>query len=234
MDGNSNAMNVRRMFPAGVIRSAGWQGDQALTENHLRGRQIAVDAGTTVQIMGVMDPAVIHRWRVNVGVTLASVAAPLAPTGLALRYTLRPSVESDVIFRRLTVPLNGGQTVFVVGRTLSITVENPSSIQLAANYNIDDQATSSPATWLDRESFTCPPADRVIDIPPFCQGFTVLQASAGPGVHLKGWDLAGLAVYDENLPAPRSAEIPVNPGLTYTLASLVNPIAVTIIYRCAG
>lgn len=232
---NWNQLNPSRMFNPGVIAGAPWQGDQGLTENHLRGRRIVIPAGSTLeQIMGVVDAANIHRWRVNLGCQLPpGTAFPAVPPGYHLQFRIEPSVESDEIPRLVTVPLTGAYSTFVNGRSLRILVTNDSPVDLEAHYAIDDQFTAAPTAWSDYEGFFPLAGVEWLSIPPFAQSMVFLMPVGG-SVDLTGTNSAGANVYFETFPAPRSVEIPICPGLSYSVAPTGAPGSLSVLYRCYG
>lgn len=235
-DANANPLNNRRMFQAGLVGGAPYQGDEGLYSNSLRGKQIRVEPGATdIQIGAAMDAHVIQRWRANVSVTLPPDVVTAFPDHLALTFTIVSSIESEVISRRVQVPLGGAQTTFFVGRSFTLKVSNPSGLALDANYGVDGQYTATPALWTDSESLhVLQLAGTDLNIPQFAKRMTILQPSVSGGLTLVGTNTAGTICYDEFIPANRVEDISISPGLHYTVTGFVGPVDTNIIYFCEG
>jgi len=175
------------------------------------------------------------RWKVTLAChqTRGTTLAPL--TAYYLDVTVRGANENDQVDQVVQVPLGGAQVIYCVGRTLTITVDNPTDLDLTLNYRLDE-ATPGLSAWTVTQALVGSAlTETELVLPNFVNTLQLYSASGGPTWTLRGYDLAATLLYSEVLSAPRSDAIPVLPTLLYTLEpTLGAAVPASLLFQCSG
>jgi len=210
--------------------------DPAMGRGYRIGDQRVVPAGATgfsIHNHGLVDH--YYRWKVKLACSFPTGVPDPATDGMRLRFHIFGKAENDRIEHRVSVSPNDAQVVYVHGRSVEILCDNPTTVPLVAQYNLDEAAPGL-STWEDMEFFTALAVETPLDIPPFCDAFVVLSpGAAAPAPRIRGYLPGGVVGYDEVLAVPRPLAIPRTPNLDYTIAPTgAVPQVHTVHYQCVG
>lgn len=191
----------------------------------------------------------VSRWKVIMATTIPAGQAIPPFAAIGLRFHVRSAMGNEFIPRRCFVragiavdgneftdqAIIGGQTLYVPGRSLDLTVENPNAFPVFAHYGTDE-ATAGFSYWSDFESITTIfGAEVQLDLPAFTHSFTVYGLSTASAPDLRGYNSAGVLVYQQVLPFGQSFDVRNDNGLNYTLQPAVGgPATYHVLYNCIG
>lgn len=197
---------------------------------------IVPSTGTPVTVVPSTGSQVQQRYRISLRVVDTTGGVGLTVLR-GVRFFVATSLENEQIIRRVFVPASGATTLFVEGRTLGITAESFSSVNLQVHVSVDedDGSSSGFSTWTDVQVMQDIAVTTSLDIPPFCQSFILLSPTGTPAPTLTGFSSAGIISYSEVIAVPRSTEIPHTPGLFYQLTPVAGaPRQHVVHYTCEG
>lgn len=175
------------------------------------------------------------RWKVTLYADSAPDGIYAANTSYYLTVRIAPKAENDEITRVVQIQRGGTQIVYGPGRTLVVTVDNPTNQPLVIHYNLDEATPGLSPFRGNAELLADAGVAEELLPPPFATDLQLFGVAGGTGWILRGWNLSGTLVYEEVLAVPRSASIPILPTLRYTLEPAVGLAQTAVIqYSCVG
>lgn len=192
---------------------------------------VPAGAGMTVGIPEVSLQNVtmadrIMRWGIVLAAEIPDGTVIPANTALGLQFVIRATSANELIPKTVYTEAGVGEVgparlMYARGRTLAIVAMNPTAVDLYAHYGLDN-AVAGFSTWQTFEEITTDATEVTLYPPTYTTTMEVLTLSANPAAHLRGYNNAGVLVFDQTLTTPNSGAIPLYPGLLYTLACSVN------------
>lgn len=200
------------------------------------GDYLVIPANTTnVTLINHGATDLFFRWKVTLYVESDPTGTYAADTSYYLDIRVAPKAENDEIPRTFQIQRGLSQVVYGPGRSLVVTVTNPTDQPLVIHYNLDEATPGLSPFRANAEVTADAGTPEDLSPPPFATDLQLFGIAGGTGWIIRGYNLAGTLVFQETLAVPRSAAIPILPTLRYTIEPAVGAAQTAIIqYSCVG
>lgn len=232
----SNDPVGRKVFGGGMGYPKGrFQGsfDPAMGRGYRGGDRVIVPAGEQKLLCNHGQKDEFFRWKISLFAETDASGVYTANTAYYVAVVIAGKNENDNIERDTIVGLGRGQVLYVPGRSLRVTAQNPTDQPIVIHYSLDE-ATPGLAAWTTDEQIEVS-AETPLDVAAFAQQLQVFGLAGGVNWTLRGYDASGTLVYSEVVNAPRSAPIALVPSLYYTIQpTIAGTYNCMIVYSCLG